>query len=154
MPKNLIINENEDIVFHCIDNINGINVNTITPHEKKLIFDTLPACIYNDIKKYIIETTDFFDKGNIFTIATFDLLKNFKLNPFNTSFIEFIKSIYSDNLTNFYDLQFNLITKLNLSYEHFMSMTFNESRMYVALQNKEIKKQEEAQKNSGGNTRL
>ena len=67
---------------------------------------------------------------------------------------EFIKAIYNDNLMNFYELQFNLITKMNISYDHFMSMTFNESRMYVAMQNKDTKKQEEAQKKSQGNLPL
>ena len=55
---------------------------------------------------------------------------------------------------NFYELQFNLITKMNISYDHFMSMTFNESRMYVAMQNKDTKKQEEAQKKSQSNLPL
>jgi hypothetical protein len=154
MPRNFIFNENEDILFQCITTVGDLNLNIVNESEKKLIYSALPAHVYSDIKKFITDTSDFFDQKNIFSILNIDSFKNFKLNPFNTTFIEFLKSIYNDSLTNFYDLQFSLITKLNISYEHFMSMTFNESRMYVALQNKEIKKQEESQKKSGGNLAL
>lgn len=154
MPKNFIFNEHEDILFQCIASVGDLNLNIVNESEKKLIYSALPANVYSDIKKFITDTSDFFDQKNIFSISNIDSFKNFKLNPFNTTFIEFLKSIYNDSLTNFYDLQFSLITKLNISYEHFMSMTFNESRMYVALQNKEIKKQEESQKKSGGNLAL
>ncbi len=118
------------------------------------MYKIIPASVYTDIKQFIINNTNYIEEKNIFNTELLDTLKDFKINPFNNSLIEFIKAIYNDNLMNFYELQFNLITKMNISYDHFMSMTFNESRMYVAMQNKDTKKQEEAQKKSQGNLPL
>jgi hypothetical protein len=103
-----------------------------------------------DIKDFIEYNNSYFDSLQLFDLGSLTEGSDFKLNPFNRSLIEFLKTIYSDNLMHFYELQFNLITKMNVSYEHFMSMTFNEARMYIAMQNAENKKQEEEQKKSQG----
>jgi hypothetical protein len=154
LPKKFILDANEDIIQKCILKINDLDCNLISEDEKDALYKMIPASVYTDIKQFIINNTNYIEEKNIFNTELLDTLKDFKINPFNNSLIEFIKAIYNDNLMNFYELQFNLITKMNISYDHFMSMTFNESRMYVAMQNKDTKKQEEAQKKSQGNLPL
>jgi hypothetical protein len=154
IPNNFLLDSNDDIFLKCILKINDLDLNYLTDHEKISLYESIPASIYNDIKEYILKYISYIEDKNIFNIDILESFKNFKLNPFNNSLFEFIKTIYNDNLKNFYELQFNLITKLNISYDHFMSMTFNEARMYVALQNNEIKKQEEAQKKTNSNFSL
>jgi hypothetical protein len=154
IPKKLIIPNYNDIIQSCIKKINDIDLDTFTNIEKESLYKMIPAHIYNDIKNFIIENTEYIESQNIFNLSIVESFKDFKINPFNNSLIELLKNIYSDNLMNFYDLQFNLITKLHISYDHFMSMTYNEARMYVAMQNKEIKKQEEAEKKSQGKLSL
>ena len=154
IPNNFLLDSNDDIFLKCILKINDLDLNYLTDHEKISLYESIPASIYNDIKEFILKYISYIEDKNIFNIDILESFKNFKLNPFNNSLFEFIKTIYNDNLKNFYELQFNLITKLNISYDHFMSMTFNEARMYVALQNNEIKKQEEAQKKTNSNFSL
>lgn len=154
IPKNFILPDYNDIIQQCILKINDVNLDKFTEPEKESLFKLLPASIYNHIKTFIINNTNYIEQQNIFNITVVDAFKDFKINPFNNSLIEFLKNIYSDNLMNFYEMQFNLITKLNISYDHFMSMTFNEARMYIAMQNKEVKKQEEAEKKAQGKLSL
>lgn len=154
IPRSFIIPNNNDIIQQCIIKINDVNLDSFTESDKESLFKLIPASIYNDIKSFIINNTEYIEQQNIFNISVVDTFKDFKINPFNNSLIEFLKNIYSDNLMNFYEMQFNLITKLNISYDHFMSMTFNEARMYIAMQNKEVKKQEEAEKKAQGKLSL
>lgn len=148
LPKHFIISKTDDIIFNCISKVDNIYTNSLSIKEKDLLYKSLPASLYNSIKDFIYNYKNYFENLNFFQLASL-FGEDFKLNPFNRSLIEFLKIIFSDNLMYFYELQFNLITKLNITYDHFMSMTFNEARMYIAMQNKEVKKQEEAQKKSG-----
>jgi hypothetical protein len=154
MPQKFITDSEDNVIEKCILQINDLNLKTLPETDLNDLIKMIPASLYNDIKQYIIKNTEYIESKNIFNIDVVDTFKDFKINPFNNSLIEFLKTIYNDNLMNFYELQFNLITKMNISYDHFMSMTFNEARMYVVMQNKEIKKQEEAQKKSQGNLPL
>jgi hypothetical protein len=150
IPNNFIINESDDIIINCISKIEDISLKELHEAEKHKLYNSLPASIYVDIKDFIEYNNSYFDSLQLFDLGSLTEGSDFKLNPFNRSLIEFLKTIYSDNLMHFYELQFNLITKMNVSYEHFMSMTFNEARMYIAMQNAENKKQEEEQKKSQG----
>ena len=154
MPQKFITDSEDNVIEKCILQINDLNLKSLPETDLNDLIKMIPASLYNDIKQFVIKNTEYIESKNIFNIDVVDTFKDFKINPFNNSLIEFLKTIYNDNLMNFYELQFNLITKMNISYDHFMSMTFNEARMYVVMQNKEIKKQEEAQKKSQGNLPL
>jgi hypothetical protein len=53
---------------------------------------------------------------------------------------------------NFYELQFVLFTKMNITYEHFLKMSPNECKLFINFYNEDMKRQQEAQeKESSGN---
>ena len=62
----------------------------------------------------------------------------------------FLKNIFTDDLYNYYELQYNLSNKMSVSYDHFMKMSPNECKLFINFYNKEMKKQEEAQQKQGG----
>lgn len=148
IPKNLYFDENIDIYHATISKIDEFNMSSI--HDIDLA-SMLPANIFTYIKNYVTDTKKLLDNYSILDKKTHSKIEEWPLNVYNNSLFDFLKLIYHDNLMNFYEMQFNLLTKMHISYDHFMSMTFNESKLFINLQNKEIKKQEEAEKkkNSG-----
>jgi hypothetical protein len=72
-------------------------------------------------------------------------LEEVSINCYDSTLFLFLKSIFKDDLMNFYELQFNMMTKMNVSNEHFMSLTPNECKLFVKFYNEEKKKEEEAQ---------
>lgn len=148
IPKNLYFDESIDIYHATIAKIDEFNMSHM--HDIDLA-SMLPANIFTYIKNYVINTKNLLDNYSILDKKMYSSIEEWPLNVYNNSLFDFLKLIYHDNLMNFYEMQFNLITKMHISYDHFMSMTFNESKLFINLQNKEIKKQEEAEKkkNSG-----
>jgi hypothetical protein len=57
-----------------------------------------------------------------------------------------MKSLLGDDLMNFYELQYNMLNKINLTNEHFMSISPNECKILMNLYNDDMKRQEESQK--------
>ena len=153
IPKSLIINDFDKIYREIINKIQVgdeiIDTNTLTDFEKDSIIGNLPASITGYILDFIRETQEITSKISIISENTKIGLENVPANVFDSTFFMFLKSIFTDDLNNFYELQFQLIHKINLSYDHFMAMTPNECKIYINLYNKEIKKQEEAESKTG-----
>jgi len=152
IPKSLIIDDFDKIYREIINKIQIgdeiIDTNTLTDFEKDSIISNLPASISGDIFNFIKETQEITSKISIIAENSKLGLENVPANVFDSTFFMFLKSIFTDDLNNFYELQFQLIHKVNLSFDHFMSMTPNECKIYINLYNNEIKKQEEAESRS------
>lgn len=149
IPKSLIIDDFDKVYREIINKIQVgneiIDTNTLTDFEKDSIIGNLPASITSYILDFIKETQEVTSKICIISENPKIGLENVPANVFDSTFFMFLKSIFTDDLNNFYELQFQLIHKVNLSYDHFMSMTPNECKIYINLYNNEIKKQEEAE---------
>lgn len=149
IPKSLIIDDFDKIYREIINKIQVeediIDTNNLTTFEKDSIISNLPATISGDILDFIKQVQDITAKINIISENEKMGLENVPANVFDSTFFMFLKSIFTDDLNNFYELQFQLIHKIKISYDHFMGMTPNECKIYINLYNAEIKKQEEAE---------
>ena len=151
IPKKLILDNIDDIYKEIINNIiiDGkiVNFSSLTEEEKDSIISILPAEISGEIYKFFNLNEDF-NKIHLIAGKKNIGLDSISLNLYDKSMFYFIKTIFTDDLMNFYEMQYNVITKINVSYQHFCDMTPNECKIYINLYNRDMKKQEEANKTS------
>jgi T4 bacteriophage base plate protein len=147
IPKNMLINDYDKLVEQSIINVHHdddtYSFNHFTPAERQSFVDSLPAETLHNITqhiKYIQQTTD-----DLFLIQHNESMgiQGVNIGVYNNSMLEVLKTLYTEDLMNFYEMQFSLITKMRVTYDHFMKMTPSESKIYINLYNKDIKKQEE-----------
>lgn len=148
-PKSLIIEDIDKIYKEIINKVQIddeiIIFNSLTDFEKDSIINNIPANLAGDMMDFIKNTQEITSKVSIISENIKYGLENVSLSLFDSTLFMFLKSIFRDDLLNFYELQFQLIHKVNVSYDHFMSMTPNECKIYINLYNVEIKKREEAE---------
>ena len=151
IPKKLILDNIDDIYKEIINTIvidnKIVNFSCLTEEEKDSIISVLPADISGEIYNFFNLNEDF---NKIYLIAGKNNigLDPISLNLYDKSMFYFIKTIFTDDLMNFYEMQYNVITKINVSYQQFCEMTPNECKIYINLYNRDMKKQEEANKTS------
>lgn len=151
IPKKLILDNIDDIYKEIINTIiiddKIVNFSCLTEEEKDSIISVLPAEISSEIYNFFNLNEDF---NKIYLIAGKNNigLDPISLNLYDKSMFYFIKTIFTDDLMNFYEMQYNVITKINVSYQQFCEMTPNECKIYINLYNRDMKKQEEANKTS------
>jgi hypothetical protein len=154
IPKTFFVDDIDKIYTEIIDNIEMdkeiINFCDLTNEEKLLILDKIPATTSGDILQFITNIQNVISNINIITGNEKFGLETIKLSVFDKTMFMFLKSIFTDDLYNYYELQFNLSNKMNVSYDHFMKMSPNECKLFINFYNKEMKKQEEAQQKQGG----
>ena len=154
IPKIFFVDDIDKIYIEIIDNIKideeVIDFYHLTNEEKLLILDKIPATTSGDILKFITNTQNVISNINIISENEKFGLEAIKLSVFDKTMFMFLKSIFTDDLYNYYELQFNLSNKMNVSYDHFMKMSPNECKLFINFYNKEMKKQEEAQQKQGG----
>ena len=109
------------------------------------IFNVLPAKAVKEIanyKKYVDDTLK--------SVITIPENKNINLTMECLSIdyiLGYLTRLYSDNLLSFYNLQYQFITKIGLSYDHFLKLTNAETKIMCNFYESDIKKQEQEQKN-------
>lgn len=152
LPKNLKINNLDDIYKEIINYIKideeCILFSSLTEIEKEDIINSIPISVSGDISNYILKVQENFNKIHIITGSERMGLDTIPLNVFDNTLYYFLKSLFNDNLKNFYELQYILINKILLSYEHFLQITPNDCKIFINLYNEDIQKQQEQQKNS------
>lgn len=151
VPKKLLI-ENIDEVYKEIINYietdeENINFYSLKDNEKEELINNIPADVTFGIMNYFNLNKEI-NKINIISGNSKYGIEDVPLNFLDKTMFYFIKSILSQDLLNFYELQYNLIYKLNISYDHFMSMTPNECKIFINFYNRDKKKEEEAQNKS------
>lgn len=152
VPRRLQTSSVDDLVHNSLYTIqDGHDVyyfDDMSLQEQQALLASLPADVLNNILENI-------NKNQTVIKDTFLIRENSNIGieslPFglyDNSLFAFLKSIYAEDLMGFYELQYSLITKLHISYDHFMQMTPNECRVFINIHNKEMKKQEDAQKSN------
>ena len=154
IPKTFLIDDIDKMYTEIIDKIEiqdeTLKFFNLTSTEKELIINNIPATISVNILSFIKNIQSSIGDINIITGNEKFGLETIKLSVFDKTMFMFLKSIFTDDLYNYYELQYSLSNKMNVSYDHFMKMSPNECKLFINFYNKEMKKQEEAQQKQGG----
>lgn len=155
LPKSFIIDDIDKIYREIIDKIeiddDLLNFNILTDEQKDIIINNIPAVISNEILDFIKNTQSILNSVDIISENEKLGIQKVPLNVFDSTLFYFIKTIFGEELYNFYETEFNMIFKMQFTHEHYMDLTPNECRIYINFYNDDIKKQEEAQnKQSSG----
>jgi len=112
--------------------------------KKTEIIESLPAHITNEIKKFseTIETS--FNTLN-FKLVDIPSSTPFILSPFNLSFFELLKLLYTSDLKSIFDLHYILVSKLNYTPEYTDRNTLVENLLICKTYETELQAQKEAQ---------
>jgi len=119
---------------------------SFTEHEKTSIIDNLPAEITVKVKEFIEKTK------NNFSSLVFDLLSTnseniLTLSPYDLSFFEILKALYTSNLKNILELQYILVSKLHYAADYIDSNTLTENLILCNIYEQELQKAKEEQDN-------
>lgn len=160
LPKSLLVNDIDQIYKEVIKKIvindECIFFSDLTEIEKDDIMKLLPISTTGDILNYITNTQNILKDISIFQENVKIGIQNIPVNAFDNTLFAFIKSLFGENLKNYYELQYILYTKLNISLDHYMSITPNDCKIFINLYNEDMKKQQEEQEKgtSGGMPKL
>lgn len=119
--------------------------NDIDNNLKTEIVEMLPGNVIFEIKSFFDEIVDKF-KELEFKIPSFD--ETIILNPYDGTLLELLKLVFRANLTNIYEMQYILVSKLHYTPEYLDNNTFAENLLLIRLFEDEIKRQEEQNKQS------
>lgn len=158
IPRRMQTSNVDDLVHNSIytirDHHDVYYFDDMSDAEQHALLSSLPADVLNEMITNI-------NKNQLAVKDTYLIRENnnigidaFPFGLYDNSLFAFLKSIYSEDLMGFYELQYSLITKLHISYDHFMQMTPNECRVFINIHNKEMKKQEDAQKSNDPKSRF
>lgn len=143
LPKKLYIKDIDDAFLSVIDQIilpnEVITFQDLSYKEQQEIIEKLPGSFTKQIFNFIEETNNYFKSIYLFRKKETQI----SLGLYDNTIFELLKIIFKDNLYDFYEMQYSLTTKVNISYDHFCNQTPNESKLYVTLHNEHIKQQEE-----------
>lgn len=155
IPNSLLIQNIDNIYHNIIDYIKiqeqKINFYFLTEEEKDSIINNIPVNIITEMLNFV-KINDIFNKINIITENKKIGLEGLKLSVFDKTLLLFLKSIYNDNLLNFYEIQYILMSKINLSFDQFMRMNMNECKIFINFYNRDMKKQQEEQQKSSSSS--
>lgn len=151
IPKSFIIDSIDKIYRDIIKSIkieeDELHFFNLTDEEIDIIISNIPASLTSEILNFIKINEDI-NKINIITENKKIGLTGISLNVFDKSMFLFIKSIFNEDLINFYEMQYTLISKMNVSYDQFLRMNMNECRIFINFYNRDMKKQQEEQSKS------
>lgn len=151
-PKAFLLKDMDSLIYSSIHSIetsdDKIIFSDLTDTERDEIISNIPAYISKIILDYIENVQTISKSVNIITENEMLGLNAIPLSFYNKTLFLFIKSILNEDLINYYTLEYNILTKLNINRSDFLQMTPNESKILMGLYNEEMKKQEEASKSS------
>lgn len=150
LPKEMMLTEVDKVIDSAIHNIiigNQVyKIENFNEQEKNDFFQSLPANVYKQIIDFIEHIQQ--ELKDICIVNRNEMLgiQEIPLNVFDGTLFAVLRTLYGEDLMGFYELQYSMIKKIGISYEHFMEMTPNESKLFINLYNRDIKQQEEASK--------
>jgi hypothetical protein len=157
IPKSFIIDSIDKVYRDIIKTIkideDELNFFHLTESEIDIIINNIPASLTSEILDFI-KINEEINKINIITENKKIGLTGISLNVFDKSMFLFIKSIFNEDLINFYEMQYALISKMNITYDHFLKMNMNECRIFINFYNRDMKKQQEEQNKSSSSASL
>jgi hypothetical protein len=158
VPRRMQTSNVDDLVHNSIYTIQDQNdvyyFDDMSSVEQQTLLASLPADVLNNVIECINKNQNIMRDTYIIKENTDIGISALPLGLYDNSLFSFLKSIYSEDLMGFYELQYSLITKLHISHDHFMQMTPNECRVFINIHNKEMKKQEDAQKSNDPKSRF
>ena len=158
IPRRLQTSNVDDLVHNSIYTIQDGNViyyfDDMSSKEQQALLASLPADVLNKVIENINKNQEIIKDSYLVRANASIGIEALPFGLYDNSLFAFLKSIYSEDLMGFYELQYSLITKLHISYDHFMQMTPNECRLFINIHNKEMKKQEDAQKSNDPKSRF
>jgi hypothetical protein len=158
IPRRLQTTNVDDLVHNSIYTIRDRNdvyyFDDMTSAEQQALLASLPADVLNNVLTNINKNQEVVKDTYLLRENVNIGIESMSFGLYDNSLFAFLKSIYSEDLMGFYELQYSLITKLHVSYDHFMKMTPNECRVFINIHNKEMKKQEDAQKSNDPKSRF
>jgi hypothetical protein len=146
IPKKLSFASFDDILENSIYSLTENNKEKIlTFNEIKELLNILPGNLFFEIKSYITQLENYLN-----TIVLIEKDENFNLTGINCSIhnntlFNFLLSVFSDSLLNFYQLIYIFNTKLHTSKANFDELTPAESNLMINLY---VQEQEEIEKAS------
>lgn len=147
-PRRFITTDLDSLIVNSICSINDgeseYDFSEFSTKEQEIVLKSLPADIFSKIIEHVKECQRVIHDTHIIKSNKTLEIDEIPFKLFDNTMFEFLKAIFSGDLMNFYELQYSLLTKLGISYDHFMKMTPNESKIFINLHSKEIKKQEES----------
>lgn len=155
-------NENSDMlemISQCIEyiNVNGtvLNRNETTTHYRLKVLENLPGSCMSKIFDFINTAQQPFDNFVVLEDNNPHIQKipqKHKISLFDNSMFEFIQLCYTESLSNFYQLIYNLCS-LNFSPEYIMKISPVEAMIYIQLRREEIEIEKEQSKKSNESSR-
>jgi hypothetical protein len=151
-PKSFDTENIDKIYKEIIDKIkideDIIDFYSLTDEDKDHIINNLPANLAQELLEYIEFCQDI--SQNIDIIKGNDRigLDSVPLRVFDKTLFMFLKNTFGNDLMGFYELQFNMMSKLNVSSDNFMKMSPAECKIFIQFYNQDMKRQEDAQKSS------
>jgi len=119
---------------------------------KREIIERLPITILKDIKEYITYFSSALSDIKLISIQSpFAKINNsieIPLNLFSNSIIEFLKICFKKNLLSVYELEYFLLSKLNIGYELLKTSTPAELNIYINMFRDEKHEEEKAHKSN------
>lgn len=152
-PKSFDVENIDKIYKEIIDKIKIdeeiIDFYSLTEDDKDHIINNLPANLAQELLEYIEFCQEL--SVNIDIIKGNDRigLDSVPLRVFDKTLFYFLKNTFGNDLMGFYELQFNMMSKLNVSSDNFMKMSPAECKIFIQFYNQDMKRQEDAQKSSG-----
>jgi hypothetical protein len=120
----------------------------LTEEEKDVIINNLPANFAQDILSFIEDCQEISESVDIIKGNERIGLDSVPLRFFDKTLFMFLKNTFGNDLMGFYELQFNMMSKLNVSSDNFMKMSPAECKIFIQFYNQDMKRQEDAQKSS------
>lgn len=145
----LMINDIDDLYIGVINKVELLGecviFDDITLENKKNIEKMLPAKFSEDILTYINDVKSKL-AGNVILNGKESFgIPTIPLEIFDNTLFHFIRSIFSDNLINMYELEYTITSKFGISYERFIKMTPVECKIFINFYNRDKKREEEEQ---------
>lgn len=149
LPNNFIIENFLELPHLMIKSVkiddSTYNFDDIEINLKNEIIESLPGNVIFEIKTFFDEVVESF-KNLEFKIPTLD--EALVLNPYDGTLLELLKLVFRANLSNIYEMQYILVSKLHYTPEYLDNNTFAENLLVIRLFEDEIKRQEEQSKKS------
>jgi hypothetical protein len=153
IPKSFDVENIDKIYKEIIDKIkiedDDMYFYSLTEEEKDTIISNLPANLAQELLGYIEYCQELSENIDIIKGNERIGLDSVPLRFFDKTLFYFLKNTFGNDLMGFYELQFNMMSKLNVSSDNFMKMSPAECKIFIQFYNQDMKRQEDAQKSSG-----
>lgn len=136
----------EDVIESVTTDSNTHRLNSFTIDEKQEFFKSLPSSVYIEVASFVKNIHIKLSECSVIHGNANLGINRVPLSVFDNTMYAILKMLYKEDLMNFYELQYSIIKRLQFSYDHFMQMTPNESKLFINLYHRDVQAQENAQK--------